>query len=163
MVLSLVPRGFPAAMLVLALAMRQQEEPPKPGKNHELLKRFDGSWQVHGKFWDETGKSTAEFTFVETGTLCCNGLWLIYTDKGEYQGKPYEGHGTLGYDEHKKKFVGTWVDSMGTSIDIGEGSLDEKGKVFTYVSAVPDADGNSTRYKRVTEIKSDDLQMMTVY
>lgn len=155
--------GVLVSLLFSAQAAHPQEaEFPKPGKNHEMLKRFQGTWEVLGKYWIEADKAI-EYKLVETGTLSCNGLWLIYTDKGVMQGKPYDGHGTLGYDERKKKFVGTWVDSANTQIDVGEGVFDEQGKVFTYVSTISDDDGKPVRIKRVTEIKSDDLQIMTVY
>ena len=45
--------------------------------------------------------------------------------------KPFSGVGTTGYDNTKKKFVGTWIDSMSTGIMRSEGTADPTGKVIT--------------------------------
>jgi hypothetical protein len=137
--------------------------PPKPGKHHEFLKQFEGTWDVKAAFWMEPGKPPVESKAVETAKLKCEGLWLVYSDKGEFLGKPFEGHGLLGYDPQKGKFVGAWVDQTASSMDLAEGTCDEKGKVFTLVSESPGADGKSIKTKRITAFKDQDTQTLTVY
>ena len=40
------------------------------------------------------------------------GLWVASTFQGDFGGMTFEGRGQFGYDPAKKKYVGTWIDSM---------------------------------------------------
>jgi hypothetical protein len=137
--------------------------PPKPTKYHDLLKQFVGTWDIQAKLWTEPGKQPIVSSAIETASLKCQGLWLVYNDKGELAGRAFEGYGMLGYDAEKEKFVGSWVDQTSTSMDIAVGSCDEKGKVFTLISEAVDATGKTIRTKRVIEIKSKDAQSQITY
>ena len=53
---------------------------------------------------------------------------------GKLQDFEFKGHGMEGYDNAKKKFVGTWIDNMGTGIMMSEGDYDPSSKTFTYRS-----------------------------
>lgn len=53
-------------------------------------------------------------------------------------GQPFSGTGVTGYDNYKKKVVGTWVDTMSTSIMTMQGSWDKTGKVLTSYSTMDD-------------------------
>jgi hypothetical protein len=57
---------------------------------------------------------------------------------GEFVGKPFHGIGTTGFDNVKKKYVGSWVDDMGTGMFISEGTADEQGKLFTFHGKMDD-------------------------
>ena len=48
------------------------------------------------------------------------------------------GIGYTGYDNYKKKYVGSWTDTMGTMIMISTGTADASGKKFTFWSTVDD-------------------------
>lgn len=130
-----------AAMLAGGLvwaAVRLQEEPTKPGKEHEFLKNFEGSWTTVGKFIMGPGTDPVESKGTCTAKVGCNGLWLIMDYQGEMMQQPFTGHGVMGYDVDKKKFVSCWADSMSTRLDLAEGMLDEKAKTITLKSTWPD-------------------------
>ena len=59
------------------------------------------------------------------------GFWNILENRGEFMGAPFTGIMTLGYDAEKKKYVGTWVDSMNSSLWKYEGTVDASGKILT--------------------------------
>ena len=46
-------------------------------------------------------------------------------------GMPFEGMGTMGYDNFKKTFSTTWIDNMGTGVMKLEGPWDEATKSIT--------------------------------
>ena len=68
----------------------------------------------------------------------------------------------IGYSSEKKKFVGTWVDSMSSLMWKYEGTLSDDGKTLTLEakgpSAVPD---QLTLYQDVYHFKTADLIEIT--
>src|SRR5437773_2168191 len=91
---------------------RGQESPfPKPGPEHEFLKKDVGVWDATVETIMEPGGKPNVSKGVETITLLGGGLWMIQDFKSEFMGVPFQGHGVTGYDASKKKYVGTWVDS----------------------------------------------------
>jgi len=151
---------------VLGAAEASQEgfQPPKPTKFHEHLKQFEGTWDAVSKFFMEPGKPAVESKGSETGKLVSGGLWLVFDYKGDMFGIPFVGHGVMGYDTHKKKYVGSWVDSMATGLFTSEGTCDDKGKVFTSVMEGTDPEsGKTMKMKHVSEIKDADTKTLTFY
>jgi hypothetical protein len=145
------------------LTWSQEPEYPKPGKQQQILKIFEGTWAVEGKAFDEEGKPTLPVKITEVNKMACGGLWLIITDKGDIMGKPFESHSILGYDEAKQKFVASGVDNTTTQLEVGEGTYDVKNRSLTLVSTLHDADGNPIRRKYLVEITSDDSFSTTSY
>ena len=68
---------------------------------------------------------------VEHGTATVksimDGRYLLMKAEGPMMGMPSEGLGIFGYDNYKKKYVGTWINSLQTAIYIAEGTLDRTG------------------------------------
>lgn len=135
---------------------------PKAGKNQEPLKQFEGTWDATGKYWMEEGKPPVESNIVMTASLRCNGLWLVYDEKGMVGTKPYEAHGLMGYDERKEKTVDTYVSTWSDEMQIMQGSWDEKQRILTTISRGLDRDGKPTRYKSVTEFTSERTHVYTI-
>lgn len=52
------------------------------------------------------------------------------------QGTPMCGIQTIGYDATKKKYVGTWVDSMMNYLWLYEGNVDETGNKLTHETGI---------------------------
>jgi hypothetical protein len=72
-------------------------------------------------------------------------------------GKPFSGVGINGYDKAKKKFVGTWMDSMSTGIMQSEGTADASGKVMTTnMTGTDPLTGKPTRMRVVGRWETDD-------
>ncbi len=145
-----------AASVLVPIGARAQE-PPKPGPEHELLKRMVGSWDATVKFGPTEGKG------VMTYKMELGGLWLGSEFKGEFDGKPFEGKGLDSYDADKKKYVSVWFDSMITSPMVSEGTADKEGKVLTMLgNGPPGPDGKPSKVKAVTEFKDKDTILSTM-
>jgi hypothetical protein len=70
----------------------------------------------------------------------------------------------MGYDTGKKKYTGSWVDSMSTAIWTSEGTVDDAGRVFTGVMEGPDPEtGKMMKMKMVSEITGKDSKKLTMY
>ena len=75
------------ALLNLVLSARAQE-PPKPGKEHDHLKRLVGTWDAE----TESGKGTMTYK------MGLGGLWLIGDFEGEFGGMKFQGKFLDTYD-----------------------------------------------------------------
>ncbi len=146
----------------LLAGAQQGHELPKPGKQHEALKFFEGTWDATAKFMAEPGKPMAESKGSEKAEMVLGGFWLTFEYKGEMMGAPFTGRGTLGFDQQKQKYVGTWIDSMKSGLFLSEGTADEHGKVFTMIAqGYCDGEGKAITMKQVYEIKDKDAWMLS--
>src|SRR5882672_5407809 len=108
----------------------------------------------------EPGKPMMESKGIEIASMGLGGFWLSYEYKGEMMGAPFTGRGTMGYDQQKKKYVGTWIDSMKSGLFLSEGTGDGKG--FTMMAqGYCDGEGKAITMKQVYEVKDADHWTLT--
>jgi hypothetical protein len=136
-------------MLAMALVVGMEgyalaQEQAQPTKEHQWLKEMmEGEWEA--SFGDG-------MKAVSSSKMGLNGLWLFTTFKGDFGGSAFEGRGVDGYDTNKKKFVGTWIDSMETGIMTLEGTYDAATKTLTHMGQGT-MQGQPTKFKMVTVFK----------
>lgn len=104
-----------------------------PGPNHKLLDRTVGDFTYTTKMWMAPGAPPVESKGTSHGEWILGGRYVRTTIKGDMMGMPFEGQSTDGYDNVSKKFVSSWVDSMGTGMMNGSGTCDASGKVCTLI------------------------------
>ena len=51
---------------------------------------------------------------------------------------PFSGIGYNGYDNVKKQYWGTWMDSMSTGMMMSSGNTSDNGKTWKFTSSMPD-------------------------
>jgi hypothetical protein len=122
------------------------QEPPKPGKEHEHLKRLVGTWEAVL----EGGKGTMTYK------MSLGGLWLIGDFEGEFGGMKFQGKGLDTYDPATQKYRSVWADSFSTAPMIMEGNLDKDNKIMTMTGEGPGPEGKTAKLKTITEIKDAD-------
>lgn len=161
---------YPAlAVIVVAYAVctpsvAGQEMPPvpKPGPEHKVLAQDVGTWNAVVEVFGPDG-SPMSSKGVETNRMGCGGLCLISDFTGEMMpGQPFEGHGTTVYDATKKKYVGSWTDSMSQGLAIGESTHDPATNTITGTLTAPDPSGTPTTMKAVVQYKGD-TRIFTLY
>lgn len=146
-----------------ALAQEQGPPMPQPTKHHEVLKGEVGVWDAEVAFWmagpdAEPARSQA----VETNRLI-GGMWVISDFEGTFGGMKFLGHGQLGYDPAKKKYVGTWVDGMAPTLMLMEGTYDEDTQTMIMFSeGVDPQTGKMQTMRNTTRYLSDDEKIMTM-
>ena len=146
------------ALAVVAAPAAWSQEGPKPGPEHEFLKKHVG-------VWDLTMKAGGfEIKGVVTYKMDLGGLWLVSEFEGEFSpGQKFSGRGLDSYDRYKKKYVSVWVDSMAASPVVSEGNYDKEGKVLSMIGEGPGEDGKPTKYKMVTEHQDKDNMVFTMF
>ncbi len=147
--------------------MKQMMELAKLNENHKLLADLDGNWTYTIKFWmnpdpnakPEESKGTAVRKSMMDGrysTLDVTGKMEMPGPDGKKKEMTFKGHGIDGYDNVKKKFVGSWVDNMGTGIMFSEGTYDPTTKTFTYTSEVEAIPGMKQQIREVIKVTDKD-------
>ncbi len=123
--------------------MKQMTEMAKLNDNHKLLGSLAGNWNYTVKFWmngdanskPQESKGRAVRKPMWNGrfyTLEVGGKMQMPGADGKMKEFNFKGMGLEGYDNAKKKFVGTWIDNMGTGMMMSEGTYDPASKTFTY-------------------------------
>ena len=140
-----------------AFAQSEAQGPPmpKPGAEHELFKMDAGTWDAVVEFIPGPGASPIVSKGVEVNTLGCGGLCVITDFKGEAMGMPFHGHGITVWDAAKKKYTGSWTDSMSTGLAIAEYAYDAAAKKIEGSMDAPDMSGKVNRARMVVEYKGE--------
>ena len=147
--------------------MAQMMELAKLNENHKLLTSLDGTWSCNVKMWmdgdtskkPDVSKSTAVRKSIMDGRyviMDVTGKMEMPGPDGKMKQVTFKGQGTEGYDNVKKKFVGTWMDNMGTGIMMSEGDYDPATKTFTYTSEIEMMPGMKQKIREVVKVTDKD-------
>jgi hypothetical protein len=98
-----------------------------------------------------------------TTRVGCGGLCVITDFKGSFGPAPFEGHGTETYDPKKKRYVGSWTDSMSTGLGISESAYDPGTKTMTGWMEAPDLAGQVTKMKSISTLKDPDTRVFSMF
>ncbi len=135
-----------------------------PGEAHKRLEPLVGSFTVKTKSWMAPGAPPEE----SGGT--CENKWVLGNRfieercEGTMMNQPFSGIGYTGYDNYKKKYVGTWMDSLGTMIMSSTGTMDASGKKLTSWSTIDDVVRKKPeRIKSVMTIADNDHQTFEMF
>ena len=138
-------------------------EMAKLNENHKLITSLDGTWTYTVKMWmngdpnskPDISKGTAVRKSIMDGRyviMDVTGKMDMPGADGKMKQVTFKGQGTEGYDNVKKKFVGTWMDNMGTGIMMSEGDYDPATKTFTYTSEVEMVPGMKQKIREVVKV-----------
>jgi len=156
--------GFIVTLLVSAVVLVAQDPTklPVPQTEHAWLKQLVGEWESESEMTTAPGQPPQKSKGTES-VRAIGGLWVVADIKGETPMGVMTAMLTLGYDPQKKKYVGTWVDSMMNHLWIYEGTLDPTGKILTLETEGPNMTDPSKRakYRDAIEIKSKDQKVLT--
>ena len=154
-------------VLTCAAQAQDHKDFPKPGKEHSILKQqFEGDWDAVSRHEAKEGKEgkAAESKGTESVKSGFGGYWLIVEYKGDMDGKAYHGHGMMGYDPMKKKYLLTWISDMTPFAMWAEGEADANGKTYTFKSEgfCPDL-GKVATVRTVFEIQDSNHRSLTFF
>ena len=147
--------------------MKQMMELSKLNENHKLLGEMAGTWTFVVKMWmngDSTAKpneskGTAVRKAIMDGrffVMDVSGKMDMPGQDGKMKNMIFKGTGIEGYDNVKKKFVGTWADNMGTGIMMSEGDYDPSTKTFTYTGEYEGIPGMKQKIREAIKVVDKD-------
>ena len=85
----------------LAATQEGMPQQPKPTRDHEWLKKFVGHWATESRGSTGEGQPAA----IVKGTIkaeMMGDFWLVNTMNANFNGTPFTGIHTIGYDVKKK-------------------------------------------------------------
>ena len=123
--------GGMLCLLGLTAVVRGQEG-PQPTAEHKRLASNVGTWDATIKSWMQGPDAEPTVSKgVEIIKLMPGGLWALSEFHGKFGEMDFHGAGQSGYDPGKKKYIGTWVDSISPTIMIMEGDFDPQTHTLT--------------------------------
>lgn len=112
--------------------MKRWQESMTPGDPHKKLEEMAGTWDAETKTWMSGPNAEPA---VSTGTMemkmVLGGRYLMQDFTGSVMDRPFNGIGYIGYDNFKKRYVGSWIDDMSTCLSTMEGTMGKAGKTLT--------------------------------
>ena len=134
-----------------------------PGEPHEQLASLAGSWTTKTKEWMEPNKPPMESTGSCEEKMLLGGRFLQQECTGEMMGQPFTGIGVIGYDNHTKKYVSTWTDSMSTGIFVMEGTGGADGKTVTLKGGHQDPIEGYMKHRAIWKMVDANTQVFEMY
>ena len=109
----------------------------QPGPHHEHLAPLVGSWDYTIQFFGPAGSEPMESTGTMETKWLLGGRFLYSESVGSFMEIPFQGIGIDGYDTINHRYIGYWIDSMGTYAVTYTGTCGEDGKVRTMHGSGP--------------------------
>jgi hypothetical protein len=134
-----------------------------PGAPHQLLAGLEGCWTTQTRAWMGTDQPPVESSGTCEQKMILGGHYLQQEYSGEMMGESFCGINLIGFDNQRKKFVSTWIDSMSTGIYYFEGQAEEDGKTITQESHYDDPDKGPVTWRSVTRFVDDNTLEYVMY
>ena len=135
-----------------------------PGEGHKSLAGMVGHLGRRGHVVDGPGSAPEKSKGVSENRMVLGGRWVETKFTSQMMGMPFEGLGYTGYDNYKKKYMGTWQDNMSTAVMVSEGTFDAAGKVLTQTSTMDDfMTGKKQAIKMTTTIVDPDHHVFEMW
>jgi hypothetical protein len=156
-----------AAVFAIALARTAAAQEAMallaPTKEHQNMAREVGVWDATSKIFPTPDAEAMESKGVETVKMLGQ-FWLVADFEGEFAGMPFQGKSQVTFDSLKKKYIGTWIDSVSAVLLTMEGDYDvEKHELTMMMEGIDAMTGQPGKWKTVTRYESEDAKTFEMY
>ena len=139
-----------------------------PGPEHKrMAEQFGGTWDAEVTMWMDPAAPPQKSTGTMKNEAMFGGRYLHHMFKGApMMGMPgpFEGAGTMAYDNALKKYIGTWMDNMGTGTMYMTGTYDESKKQYTLTGDQPNPmDGKMMKFREVLTVHDNNSHTAEMY
>jgi uncharacterized protein DUF1579 len=135
----------------------------EPGEPHKQLSTLAGSWYTKTKSWMDPSQPPMQSKGACEHKMILGGRFLQAVCTGEMMGSQFTGIGVTGYDNHTKKYVETWMDSMGTGIYYMDGPAGSDPKVMTMEGTMDDPMEGPMKLRTVTKLGDNNTHVFEMY
>ncbi|OAI47216.1 hypothetical protein AYO43_04845 [Nitrospira sp. SCGC AG-212-E16] len=143
--------------------MEMYQKLATPGEPHKLFASLAGSWTTTTKEWMEPGKPPTESTGSAGMKMLLDGRFLYQEFTSQMMGQPFSGIGIDGYDNLRKRYVTTWIDTWSTGIFQMEGTASADGKTITLNGRHAEPGGGHMTHRAVWKITDSNTQTFDMY
>lgn len=140
--------------------MRKMQEHATPGTAHKIFDKLIGKWKTETTMMGGgPSAGNAEFQWI------LGNRYVQQTFDGKMMDMPFQGMGLMGYDNYKKKYTATWVDSISTTKNDMEGMLDRSGKIINFYGTMDEylTGEHDKPVKYVLDLSQDDTILFEVH
>lgn len=146
------------------MMMKKWQEYMTPGEFHKWLEKNNGTWDLETTMWMDPSQPPTKSKGTCENTMIMGGRYQQSMNKGDFNGMPFEGISTVGYDNAKMKFVSTWIDNMGTGITYMEGTFNKEKNMLEFSGmCMNPMVGKDMKVRETFHIIDDNTQMMEWY
>ena len=153
----------PAQQMDMQAMMDTYKKLAIPGEPHKQLASLAGSWTTKTKEWMDPSKPPMESTGTCEEKVLLDGRFLQQECTGDMMGQPFTSIGVTGYDNFTKKYVTTWMSSMGTGIFVMEGTGSADGKTITLHGSHKDPMGGDMKHHALWKFVDANTQTFEMY
>ena len=144
--------------------MKAWEAYATPGDAHKMMADEAGSWTNDMTFWHEPGGEPMKYTSTSEAKMIMGGRYQEMNYKGDMMGMPFEGRGTIAYDNATKEYISTWIDNMGTGMMVMRGKMEPGAKTLELKGEMVDgATGKTFDCREVYTIVDANTRKMEMY
>ena len=112
-------------------AMEQWARLSSPGEQHKVLEPLVGKWNYSMRWWKAPDAPPEESTGTSENAWIMGGRFVEQKVMGQAMGQPFEGTGTIGYDNVRGEYTTIWFSNMNTGIMNVSGQYDPATKTLT--------------------------------
>ncbi|MDD5581421.1 MAG: DUF1579 domain-containing protein [Methylobacter sp.] len=134
-----------------------------PGEPHKLLASLAGSWTTKTREWMEPGKPPTETTGTAEMKMLLDERFLQQELIGQMTGQPFSGLEITGYDNLLKRYVTTWMSTMGTGFFIMEGTASADGKTIMLTGQHAEPNGGQMKHRAIWKIVDGNSQTFDMW
>ena len=134
-----------------------------PGEQHKQLASLAGSWTTKTKEWMEPNKPPVESTGSAEMKMLLDGRFLQQELTGQMMGQPFSGIEITAYDNLLKRYVTSWMSTMGTGIFTMEGTASTDGKTITLKGQHAEPGGGYMKHRAIWKIVDSNTQTFDMY
>jgi len=109
-----------------------------PGDAHKLLDGMVGTWDAKVSMFMDPSQPPMVSSGTTENSWVLGNREVMQKFTGTFMGGPFSGVGYTGYDNVKKQYWGTWMDTMSTGVMVSTGNTTDNGKTWKFVSSMPD-------------------------
>ncbi len=153
-----------SAAMDSATMMKNWMDYMTPGEAHSLLAKSDGEWTSVNTMWMDPSAPPTVTEGSCVNKMIMGGRYQVSENKGNFNGMPFEGIATTGYDNAKKVFFNTWIDNFGTGMMTSEGTYDSTTKTFTFTGkSIDPMMGIEKPFRETFSMPDDNSQIMEMF